>query len=54
MTPITQNEVDELKSYLYKKIECLRLENTILKIALAMSLILLVILIATTQFYLSI
>lgn len=53
MTPITQKEVDELKKYLWGKIDCLRLENAILKIGLAISLIVIIALVMVMQYHLT-
>jgi hypothetical protein len=53
MEPITQKEVDELKSYLWSKIDELKLENILLKVGLGISLILIVALIMATQYALT-
>lgn len=53
MKPITQDEVNELKKYLWGKIDCLRLENAILKVGLAISLIVVLALVMVMQYHLT-
>lgn len=53
MTQITLKEVDELKEYLYKKIDCLKLENIVLKVGLTISLIMILALIMAMQYHIT-
>jgi len=53
MEPITQKEVDELKSYLWGKIDNLKVENIILKVGIAISLLTIVALVMATQYALT-
>lgn len=53
MEPITQKEVDELKSYLWGKIDDLKVENIILKVGIAISLLTIVALVMATQYALT-
>ena len=50
---ITEKEVKELKEYLYKKIECVKLENIILKVGLTISLIMILALIMARQYHIT-
>ena len=50
---ITQKEVDELKSYLWGKIDELKLENILLKVGLTISLIMILALIMAMQYHIT-
>ena len=53
MESITQKEVDELKSYLWGKIDELKLENILLKVGLTISLIMILALIMAMQYHIT-
>lgn len=53
MKPITQEEVDELKTYLWGKINELEEDNKLLKVAVIVSLILIVALVMASTYALT-